>query len=64
MSYFIKMRHPHGGWKPVGRVLYPTKAEAVAEAERLNLQAHGQFAAEDADHEPGRSLLRNRDGRP
>ena len=40
MSYVIAHAHPSkpGGLKPRNRVLWPTKLEAIAEANRLNQQ--------------------------
>lgn len=58
MSYFIAIDTLNGR-KPINRTLYPTKREAVIEAERLNSVVFGSFFVMDVDHEPGASLIRN-----
>jgi hypothetical protein len=54
MSYFIATVSLTKGRKPVGRTIYPIKQEAIAHL------PPGNFIVMDADHEPGRSILRNR----
>jgi hypothetical protein len=61
MSYFIAISTLNGH-KPISRMLYPTKREAVAEAERRNATQYGSFFVMDADHEPGQSIIRNSSG--
>ena len=59
MSYFIMMRGSFGR-KPIGHTLYSTKCEAQEYADFLNLTQYGIFEVGDADHEPTKSILRNR----
>ena len=61
MSYFIAIKGPFGR-KPMGRTIYPTKQEAEDKARFLSFHSNWsqEFEAMDADHEPGKSLLRNR----
>lgn len=66
MSYFISIKtlgpvpgNPCGR-KAINRMLYPTKAEARRECARLNMRQTGEFRVEDADREPGRTILRAR----
>jgi len=61
MSYLIAI-DTLTGRKPTSRTLYPTVQAATAEADRLNATQFGTFTALDADHEPGRTLIRTRSG--
>ncbi len=61
MSYFLAIEGPFGR-KPLGRTLYPTKQEALSAAARKAASSDYSltFLVMDADHEPGKSLLRDR----
>lgn len=65
MSYFIAM-NTTSGWKARNRNLYPTKAEAETRLQELvrvsKVEDVDRFRVFDAEHEPGRSILKTRHG--
>lgn len=64
MSYFIAMRSPTDeyGWTASSRTIYPTHPEAEQALALLQLNVLGEFKVMDADHDPGKTIVRRRRG--
>lgn len=66
MSYFLAIDTPFGKRKALSRYLYPTRTEARdalrARQREAAVSVADRMSIQDADHEPGRSILTARHG--
>ena len=63
MSYFLAIYTSMGQIKARDRTLYKTKSEAASAARQLlREQPNCNVCIQDADHEPGKSILAARHG--
>ena len=61
--YFLAFHDMEGRWHARDRSLYWTKDQAIVEADQFNQRYVDQrYTVMDADHEPGRTMLREAGG--
>ena len=59
--YFIAAKS-RNGWKAINRQLFPTKADAQLQIDVGYRHSTMEYKVMDADHEPGKSILKARHG--